>query len=489
MIGGILLLITLRILAIYIIPPIYDEMVQICIGDDIAHFSRFPIYFYGQQYMGPLESYFFAPFFRFWGSSLIAARFYYEFFYLSFLALSLWAVRQLFGRELVSHVLLLLSVLPFPALFFTTVINYGEILAFSALSLVLLLKISEGGKTPRGQTLFLGLSSGLAFWCNPIFIIWLIPLGMILLLIPSGWKKGIPWLFGAGFLVGLFPIWIHGLRTGTLMSLEGAGGGGFAQSKDIARVFYLFFARMKYFLSTFSSDAPPPFLNIFIRYLSLVPFTLFAISFGAVLFYFLRSFPSLTLQKKIFYIFTLAPPFLLAASYSLRNLTTDEGIRFFLPLLFPYAFSISWWVGQFRSPVWKKVILGILVSVLLACSFISMKAQFLITSNYRGLTRFLEQKGLSSGVADMRVAYALNALSRNKILATPVPKEARCQPILSRVREKGAQFLILEHADPRFRKELETDRHLTKISLSGYDIFYGPSKLLQKIVEQDIIPT
>ena len=64
---ALLLLITLRFLAVFLIPPLSDEVLQLYMARDIAHLSNFPVYFYGQNYMGPLESYVIAPFFAWFG--------------------------------------------------------------------------------------------------------------------------------------------------------------------------------------------------------------------------------------------------------------------------------------------------------------------------------------------------------------------------------------------------------------------------------------
>jgi len=424
--GGFALLI-FRLLAIFIIPPGGDEVIHLYIAEDIATLSRFPVYFYQQEMMGTLESYVIAPFFRLFGFSFWGGRLYYSLFYLSFMALYLGVVRRLFNRELTTYLFILLSVLPFPALFFTTVVGWNEILAFAALSLVLVLKIANQRGKGSGSSWMLGFLSGLAFWCNPLFVIWLAPIGISLIwLIPMSWKRKLPLWFVFGFLVGLFPVWIHGFQTGTSMNLGSYVTSGLTKVEDLPLVFYLFFARLKYFLTTFSFGPVSPLVDGLTRWLTLIPFSLFLGSFGALLFHVVRSGSVQSVKEKVFYSFTILPPFALLILYCSRGavFSQTEGLRFFLQLLPAYVFAVSWWISGLRSPYWKKGILGLLGAILLLGFLYSGKEMFQRTSNFREVIRFLERKNLHFGIADIGIAYSLNALSQNRILATPVPYRA-----------------------------------------------------------------
>ncbi len=96
---------------------------------------------------------------------------------------------------------------------------------------------------------------------------------------------------------------------------------------------------------------------------------------------------------------------------------------------------------------------------------------------------FLKGKELYYGVAVNNPAYKLNALSGDKVVVTPMLLNARNRSIWQEVKENGPRFYILEKTDIFFRKETEEDPALTKVSLGPYDIFYGRSKLLEKLLE------
>ena len=480
--------VTLRILAIVCIPPLFDEMVQLYMARDIAHLLRFPIYFDGQQYMGPLESYVLAPLIRWFGFSFMKGRIFNELFYLIFMGIYLDVVRRLFDRELTFYLFVLLCILPFNALFFTTVVGYGEILSLAILSLALLMKICAGTRGTRGYALLLGVLSGLAFWCNSIFVVWLAPIFVILVaFVPSSWKRKIPLIFALGFLAGLFPLWIHGLQTGTFMSVQAAGN-RFAKIEDVPRICFLFFSRLRFFLSTYSFDRDPQWLRDLILATSFPPLALFIVSFFALTFSFFKSYGNIKPSLKIFYFFIIFSSLILGILYVSRDLIADEGMRYFLPLVIPYVFALSWWLRNLSSSFWKKTCLVSIAAILLLDSFVSFYTQHRDRVELSEILQFLDKKQLRFGVAVADPSYALNALSRDKILVTPLWATARYKPIWETVREKKPEFFILDRGAPFFQKDLESDPKLRKVSFSRYEIFYGKSELFQKILEMKGLP-
>ncbi len=478
-------LLALRITAIFVIPPVSEEIVHLQIANDISRFVQLPIYFYQQEYMGPLECYLMAPLVRLFGSSLLAGRFYNSFFFIAFLGIYFMVVRRLFGQRLSGYVLALLAVLPFPALFFTTVVGWAESLTLAALCLFLLLKTGEDAGKRIWPSLLLGFVSGISFWTNPIFVIWLAAiLAGLIGVVPETWKKGIPLRFLAGFALGLFPIWTHLIQTGTLMRMEGASDSSarFSNFSYVPKVFYLFFARMKYFFTAWSGGMEPPFAAASLRGVSLIPFALFAASFTSLALFFLRRRHGMSTEEKLFHLFILIPPLILLPIYSFRNFIRDEGMRFFLPLIVPYAFAISWWLCQRQAAILRRAILGLLLGIQLAGIFFSSQTALRNRAELEKLIQFLEEKGLTTGIAEFGLAYSLNALSQDRLLVTPPWYHAALRPLLDKVRERGPRFFILHQTSERFRRRLEEDSNLEKASLAHCDIYYGNSELLKQFV-------
>ncbi len=477
---GILVFLLFRIIAIFVIPPIGDEMMQLYIAQDIAHFSNFPVYLYQQQHMGPLESYLIAPLVRLFGPSLLLGRIFSNLFYLVFVVLFLGIIRRFFGRPLATYVWVLLTVVSFPVLFLTTMFGHDEILPLAMLALVFLLRIAREKGNVSWNSFLLGVISGVAFWCNAIFGVWIAAIAVILAgMIPSSWRRGIPFLAVLGFLAGLTPMMIHWARTGVLMGLSGAGG-SFVKAAALPQLFYLFFARMKYFLSSFSPGSTSPVIDQMVRYLSLIPFLIFAFSFAILLIYFIRSRREGRPEERVFYAFLILPAFALTFLYLSRNLLEDEGMRFFLPLFITYAFAVPWGILRIQNPFWRKGVWGALIAILSVGFPFSARYEYQKTAEFRELAQFLEKEGLRKGIAEFGVAYPLNALGNNRLLVTPPWYVAAYRPILDQVRKEGPQFFILATGAQRFRKKLEADPQLQKTTVSRYDIFSGDSSLLKQ---------
>lgn len=484
---GIFLLFVFRLLAILIIPPNGDEVLYLYMADDIAHGAHFPLYTYEQQVLGTLNSWSIAPLFKLFGFTFLGARLWYGLFYFAFAGIYLWIVQRLFNRALAAYQLILLSILPFPLLFFTTVPCWMDVPFLAIVSLFLLILLAdEGCKNSGWLSWALGFVGGLGIWCNPLFIIWLVPIGISgIWLIPQKGKIKLEIIFLLGFLAGLFPVWVHGLQTGTLMSLDRKGGAGFVSLANFPLILYFFFARMKYFLSTFSFGPVSPWVDRLIRGLSFIPLVIFLTSFGSLVFYFLRSFKGLKPSHKVFYTFMIIPPLVFMALYTSRDFsaTRDEGMRFFVQLMIPYVFAISWQLERMGSAFLKNSLLGLLIGIVLLGYGFSGRELFQRKSRLSEVAYFLEKEGLRFGIADMGIAYPLNALSGHHTLTTPLPHHAPARSIWEKVKAAGPRYLILEHDNPQLRNELENDPKLKKQAVGPYDVFYGDSDYLASILD------
>lgn len=266
------------------------------------------------------------------------------------------------------------------------------------------------------------------------------------------------------------------------MSIQAAGN-HFSKIKDIPHICFLFFSRLRFFLSTYSFGSHPRWLRALILGTSFFPLALFALSFGSLAVSFVKSRGDNDLPRRAFYLFTIFSSLVLGVLYVSRDLIADEGMRYFLPLVIPFTFSVAWWLRGVRSSFWKKAFFLLLVEILLVDSADSFRMQRRDTLEFQRMSRFLEEKQLRYGVADDNSSYALNALSHGQILATPLLSNARYKPIWNSVKEKVPRFYITGRLDFAFRKELDADPGLTKISFPNYIIFYGSSKLLERILQ------
>ena len=484
MVPLLILFLSVRLLALWILPPGGDEISFLYIAEDIAHQRQLPVYFYDQQVIGPLPSYLFAPLFRIFGFSFWGARFYHGMLYLAFAALLLKVIREFFGEELRNRSFLLLTFLPYPMIFFTTVIGWTDILLLALVSFILLLRICDENKKAFGTTFLLGVVCGISVWRSPLFLVWLVPIASsVLWFVPGNWRRGVPWVCLLGFLIGLFPVELYGFKMGTLMSAEGHGGSLLTSFGDGLRMVYLFFARMKYFLFTFPYGLASSALEVLVRWLSLIPLTIFALSFLSFLVSFARSKGSSTPQRNIFSVFMLTPPVVLLIAYCSRNLVSgDEGMRFLIPLLIPYTFCIAWWLGRIQAAFLRRTVLGILVGIQVWGYVFPLQWAWTTRTELSRLARFLESHDLRYGMANFRTAYALNILTDHRVLATPLPGHAINRSLWAKVKSAGPRFLILDKANPEFRNRLARDSRLKQVQVGPYDIFYGESSFLARLL-------
>src|SRR6266478_6739764 len=84
----------------------------------VAYQGDHPIFFYGAPYLGPLEGYAAAPFFRLFGPSLFALRLPLVLFFIGFLVSMFYLIRLLYQSEKFALATVILLGLGSPDLFF-----------------------------------------------------------------------------------------------------------------------------------------------------------------------------------------------------------------------------------------------------------------------------------------------------------------------------------------------------------------------------------
>jgi len=193
-----------------------DEAIVGLMGMEILKGKHFAFY-WGQPYMGSLEAYGAALLFLLFGISIFSLKMVPFLFFLVAACFNYLFVKRLFGREigLISLGLLFFS----PAAFTIWTISprggYMEVLAFGSAALYLAAVIWE--RPDRGEWgyyLLLGLISGIGFWTHYLFVFYLIPLGLLVIL-PGLLKKDTLKRSAAlafGFLVGVSPVIVYNLR-------------------------------------------------------------------------------------------------------------------------------------------------------------------------------------------------------------------------------------------------------------------------------------
>lgn len=167
--------------------PLMIARDTLLVGDEVVfglmakHILRgeFPIYYWGQAYMGPIESYVIAFLSLFLGLKAFTVQLGSFFFYELFLAVNYFLIKRLFGLRtaLFTSLLLVVAPLSMMMLSFRTLGAYSAVLFMAALAFLFWLKAFEDRK--RGYLIPLGLTLGLGLWMNSLFIMFLIPFALM----------------------------------------------------------------------------------------------------------------------------------------------------------------------------------------------------------------------------------------------------------------------------------------------------------------------
>ncbi|MEV0607100.1 hypothetical protein AB0I61_12105 [Polymorphospora rubra] len=196
-------------------PTNSDEATTGLVALHVSQGREFPLFFYGQYYMGALESYLAAPLFLLTGPSVLALRLPNLLLYAAFLALMWRLTSRLYTPWLAALTVGLLA-LGSDRILKNQLIaggGYPEMNPAGALLMLLAVNLGLGVVRRRaaGYAVF-GLVAGLTLWDDWLVLPYVGAAGLLLLL--TGWRD-LPGRHGAalagGLLVGLVPIVAHNL--------------------------------------------------------------------------------------------------------------------------------------------------------------------------------------------------------------------------------------------------------------------------------------
>ena len=218
-----------------------DEAVIGLMAKHIGELREFPVWYYGQEYMGALEAYVAAPFVKLFGSNAVSLKLTALAFALVFAWASALFAQQVFGkRPALFFTLAYLVAGPLILTLWTVKLRGGFVstLAIGQLVLLLALRLGTRGASVRGAGA-LGLLAGLGVWMNPLVAPFLGAAGLFLV----GRRQFIARRAAVaaclgGALLGSAPFWIYNLRHswGTFRVLLG-GEGNFDVGKHLVTTF------------------------------------------------------------------------------------------------------------------------------------------------------------------------------------------------------------------------------------------------------------
>ena len=183
----------------------------------IAYRGEHPSFFYGQNYLGPLEAYIGAAFFRVFGVSVFTLRLGNIILFTLFLIFMYLLTSMLYNKKMALATLFLLSVGSIPVLTMEFIGGYAEILPLGAAAFLLAfwLALSYGRdvatRRPWLRNLAFacwGLVVGLGIWSDPIIFPVVVSAGLLLAVFC--WRELLEKWGGVclllGFIIGAFPL-------------------------------------------------------------------------------------------------------------------------------------------------------------------------------------------------------------------------------------------------------------------------------------------
>lgn len=190
----------------------------------IAYNGAHPIFFYGQHYMGSLEAYIAAAFFRLFGASVFTLRLGPVLMFALFLVNMYLLASLLYSKKLALITLILLT-LGSSIMLDTEIVaigGYPELLFFGSLALLLatwLVLSSDQYSSPRKHLWRLiaygvwGFALGVGFWSDFLMLTFILVSGLLLLVFC--WRelyKSAVLAVVIGLLVGIFPLIVYNLH-------------------------------------------------------------------------------------------------------------------------------------------------------------------------------------------------------------------------------------------------------------------------------------
>jgi hypothetical protein len=195
-----------------------DEAVVGLMARHIAFLGERPVFYWGQPYLGSLEAFTAAPFFRVFNSSTELLKLVPTAYSLGFLALSMVLARRMFGTFAACVTGAYLALAPAMWTVWSTKARggYAEVLFLG--EALLLATLALAASPSRRLALLWGVLAGLAFWTHLLAIVYIVP-SVIYLLLASPRRRApiaLPVLACVGALVGMLPLIIENLADGFL---------------------------------------------------------------------------------------------------------------------------------------------------------------------------------------------------------------------------------------------------------------------------------
>jgi hypothetical protein len=379
------------LLAMNAVPFNGDEGVVALMARHILQGER-PVFFYGQTYLGGTNAWLVAFSFSIFGQSILAIRIVQVALFAATLITTYHVARRFgFDEWSASIAVLLLALPPTMLTLYTTATlgGYGETLLLGNILLLIAYRVhshhtadavqvapiadstsppqsapvtkwSGVARHPLFRWLLLGIVAGFGFYTFPLFLIYLVPVTIWLLIQrqSSTWRGYAIGLIG--FLIGAAPWWIALIQSGGVLinemigsAVAGSVGGSILNSIGVRLINFFLFGLSALFGLRYpwSADFVLPIVGVCVAVIYLAAFA-YAIRRGSKI----LSHPKIAIM-----------PWGMIAVLFLTFLLTpfggDPSGRYFLPLYLPLAIFAAMLLARLREQ--HRTLVGLLIALIL----------------------------------------------------------------------------------------------------------------------------
>ncbi len=200
------------------LPMNSDEGTMVLMAMHIEEHGDHPIFFWGQNYLGPIEAYVNAVLFRLFGASVWSARLGDILFFAGFLTCMYVLTSRLYSKSFALIMLALLGTgTEFVVTFQTTGSGYAALPFLCVFSFLIAYKIASDRfmrPFPRAILYLLwGVISGLALWSHLVTAPYLLVSGLLLVVLC--WRQVLKWGMWCmllGLIIGVWPLIFYNLH-------------------------------------------------------------------------------------------------------------------------------------------------------------------------------------------------------------------------------------------------------------------------------------
>lgn len=494
-----------------------DEAVVALMARHILQGEK-PIFFYGQAYMGSLDSWLVAPGFLIFGEQVWVIRAVQTGLYLGVIYTTILIGRRVFGSEKIALLAGLLLAIPTVNMTLYTTVSlggYGEALLLG--NLILLTSFALGERLKQGQFTKIvwhfglwGLLAGVGLWANGLTLVYTAPAGLYLfwrLFVPRpvfGFGRTYKPLLGilGGFLLGALPWWVYAIQHGLGGLLSELLGGAVA----VENVSWLLrigahLVNLVLLGSTVLFGMRPPWDVTWL----VMPLLPVALLFWCAVLGSISRFFKTTAEKRAEAAVLLGVMLVLLAAFILTSFGIDPSGRYFLPMTIPLVLFAGWMIS---TQVKDRTASGLLMIAILFYQGlgtwqVAVRPPYLTTQFYAPsvvdhsyddeLAAFLEESGETRGYTNYWVTYPLAFQTQEKLIFTPAlpyhpdmrytPRDDRYAPYREIV-AKSERVAYINTRIPEISTALRAD--FTRLGVSwqeraigDYVVFYHLSRVVR----------